>query len=130
MPDDQRPQSRSVTDAEQTLNEPRAEDGTPLPLSATAGGQTTVPSGEAAPAWDRLGRYRILKKLGQGGMGAVFLAHDEELDRRVALKVPHLPPGDSDALERFLREARAAATLSHPNLCPVYDFGRQSATPF
>jgi hypothetical protein len=84
----------------------------------------------AAPTGERLGRYRILKKLGQGGMGAVFLAHDEELDRRVALKVPHLPAGDGDALERFLREARSAATLSHPNLCPVYDFGREGATPF
>lgn len=130
MPEEKRPHGPSLSDVEQTLNEPRSDDGTPLPPMAPTAGRTTVPVGEAAPVGDRLGRYRILKKLGQGGMGSVFLAHDEELDRQVALKVPHLPLGDAGALERFLREARAAATLSHPNLCPVYDFGRESATPF
>src|SRR5262249_51179622 len=57
------------------------------------------------------GRYRILRKLGQGGMGAVYLAHDTDLDRPVALKVPRFSAGDSDAIERFKREARTAATL-------------------
>jgi serine/threonine protein kinase len=78
----------------------------------------------------QFGRYRILKKLGQGGMGTVYLAYDPQLDRRVALKVPHIAPGfDSNGanrqdLDRFYREVRAAATLQHPNLCPVYDQGQ------
>jgi serine/threonine protein kinase len=78
----------------------------------------------------QFGRYRILKRLGQGGMGTVYLAYDPQLDRRVALKVPHIAPGSGtgDAnrqdLDRFYREIRAAATLQHPNLCPVYDQGQ------
>jgi serine/threonine protein kinase/formylglycine-generating enzyme required for sulfatase activity len=80
----------------------------------------------AAPAElpEKFGRYRILKRLGEGGMGCVYLAHDTQLDRQVALKVPHFAPEDDpEILERFAREARAAATLSHPNLCPVFDVG-------
>ncbi|HEV3263152.1 MAG TPA: serine/threonine-protein kinase [Gemmataceae bacterium] len=70
------------------------------------------------------GRYRLVKLLGEGGMGAVYLAHDTQLDRPVALKVPFFGPGDGpEIMERFLREARAAATVQHANLCPVYDVG-------
>jgi formylglycine-generating enzyme required for sulfatase activity len=77
------------------------------------------------------GRYRILKKLGEGGMGSVYLAHDAGLDRPVALKVPRFTPEDGPkALERFHREARAAATLAHPNLCPVYDIGELNGTHY
>src|SRR5438477_6400228 len=73
---------------------------------------------------EQFGRYRILKKLGQGGMGAVYLAHDTQLDRQVALKVPQFTAADGpDALERFYREAKAAATIEHPNICPVHDVG-------
>jgi serine/threonine protein kinase len=73
---------------------------------------------------EQFGRYRILRKLGQGGMGSVYLAHDNQLDRRLALKVPLFWQADCPrVLERFYREARAAATLSHPNICPVYDVG-------
>jgi len=72
----------------------------------------------------RLGRYEMLKLLGKGGMGAVYLAHDEQLHRLVAVKVPHFAgPQQFHLRDRFLREARLAATLSHPNLCPVYDCG-------
>src|SRR5438105_222307 len=68
------------------------------------------------------GRYRILKKLGAGGMGAVYLAEDAKLRRKVALKVPHFTAGTRTAgLERFQREARLAAGIDHPNFCPVYD---------
>jgi hypothetical protein len=80
---------------------------------------------------EQFGRYRILRRLGRGGMGTVYLAHDTQLDRRVALKVPHLRPGnDRDLLRRFEREARAASTLDHPNLCRVYDVGAIDGTPY
>ena len=73
---------------------------------------------------EQFGRYRIIKALGQGGMGAVYLAHDIKLDRQVALKVPFFSQADGpQAIQRFEREARAAATLDHPNLCPIFDVG-------
>ena len=79
--------------------------------------------GAQRPLPEQFGRYRILKKLGAGGMGAVYLAHDTQLDRQVALKVPSFTPKDNQVRQRFYREAKAAATLDHPNLCPVYDVG-------
>jgi formylglycine-generating enzyme required for sulfatase activity/serine/threonine protein kinase len=82
---------------------------------------------EPAPATlpEQFGHYRILQKLGAGGMGAVYKAHDTKLDRPVALKVPHFPPGSGpEVLQRFLREARLAAKLRHPNICPVYEVGQ------
>jgi predicted Ser/Thr protein kinase len=73
----------------------------------------------------RFGRYEVRQLLGKGGMGAVYLAHDPQLDRLVALKIPSFSAGESDELAaRFLREARAAATLNHPGICPVYDVGQ------
>src|SRR5436309_5797542 len=79
----------------------------------------------------QFGRYRILQRLGHGGMGAVYLAEDTQLDRRVALKVPHFTAEDSPQVRtRFFREARAAATLDHPNLCPVHDVGEIGGTPY
>jgi serine/threonine protein kinase len=84
----------------------------------------------------QFGRYRILEQLGKGAMGSIYLAHDTQLGRRVALKVPHLRVGDDGAtpdrvdLDRFYREARAAATLEHPNLCPVYDVGQIDGIPY
>jgi Tol biopolymer transport system component len=74
---------------------------------------------------DSLGAYRILGKLGEGGMGEVYRAHDPRLGRDVAIKV--LPPalaGDPDALARFEREARAVGALNHPNIVNVFDTGR------
>jgi formylglycine-generating enzyme required for sulfatase activity/serine/threonine protein kinase len=73
---------------------------------------------------EQLGRYRILKKLGQGGMGAVYLALDTQLNRQVALKVPHFGPEDGpEIIARFKREAALAASIDHPSLCPVHDVG-------
>ena len=70
----------------------------------------------------RLGHYRIERRLGEGGMGIVFLAHDDRLARPVALKI--LQPGaDASRKERFLREARAAAAVSHANLAAIHDVG-------
>ena len=76
---------------------------------------------------DNFGRYAIQKVLGQGAMGAVYLARDTQLDRDVALKIPKFGDSngvdDAELLERFYREARASATLRSPNICPVYDVG-------
>jgi serine/threonine-protein kinase len=69
----------------------------------------------------QFGRYRIIRKVGKGGMGAVYLAEDTLLTRQVALKVPLLE--GAEVQQRFLREARVAAGIDHPNVCPVYDFG-------
>lgn len=69
------------------------------------------------------GRYEILDRLGQGSMGQVYLAHDTELDKKVALKISNFPDG-SAGVEQFRREARAAAGLDHDGLCRVLDFGR------
>lgn len=79
----------------------------------------------------QLGRYRLLKPLGQGGMGSVYLAEDTVLRRRVAVKVPLLSKADGTALrERFLREARSAAAIKHANVCPVLDVGEDKGVPF
>jgi serine/threonine protein kinase len=77
------------------------------------------------------GRYLIVRTLGKGGMGTVYLAHDEQLDRPVALKIPHISPEDGpEVLGRFYREARAAANVHHPNICPVYDVGDIDGVPY
>ena len=73
---------------------------------------------------EQFGRYHVIEQIGQGSMGAVYLAHDGELDRKVALKIPRFSHSDeSEETERFYREARAAATLRHPNICQVFDIG-------
>ena len=72
------------------------------------------------------GRYRLIEPLGRGAMSSVWLAQDSELERRVAVKL--LSPAADRA--RFEREARAAASLSHPNLCSLYDYGESDGKPF
>src|SRR5258706_11088868 len=67
--------------------------------------------------------YRILSKLGAGGMGEVFVAEDEHLARRVAIKFPFAKDESGDFRRRFQREARAASSLTHPNIARVYDYG-------
>jgi formylglycine-generating enzyme required for sulfatase activity len=83
------------------------------------------------PLPEQFGHYRILRRLGAGGMGTVYLAEDTKLDRRVALKVPHFAGGSgTETLERLAREARIAAAVDHPNLCPVYEAGRIDGIDF
>ncbi|HZS07752.1 MAG TPA: protein kinase [Blastocatellia bacterium] len=79
----------------------------------------------------QLGHYQILSQLGAGGMGEVWLAQDTRLHRRVALKLlPARLTADKDAGRRFLREARAAAALEHPNICAVYEVGEEGERSF
>ena len=78
-----------------------------------------------------LGRYRIIKRLGQGGMGSVYLAQDTHLERLVALKIPDFGKHEGpEARRRFLEEARTAATLDHPYLCRVYETGEIEGRPY
>src|SRR5688572_18694784 len=78
-----------------------------------------------------LGHYRVESLLGTGGMGEVYLAHDPRLDRAVALKI--LPPDlvvDAGQLERFIREAKAASALNHPNVATIHDIGESDGVRF
>jgi len=95
--------------------------------SSRGGEKVETKAEPMAASWDlpkEFGRYRILKRLGEGGMGSVFLAHDTELDRHVAIKVPKFAGAEDPRLvERFYREARAAAKLQNRHICSVYDVG-------
>src|SRR6267378_7294362 len=78
-----------------------------------------------------VGHYRILEKIGAGGMGEVFRARDERLRRDVALKFVRASSSDNpDHLRRFEQEARAAAALNHPNIVAVYDVGFDGDSPY
>jgi serine/threonine protein kinase/formylglycine-generating enzyme required for sulfatase activity len=109
------PEAPMSEPAESFITRPESQ-GQPIPLAEQhlAG---ALPS--------HIGRYRVERLLGEGGFGRVYLAHDDELRRRVAIKVPHphriTRPQD---VEAYLAEARVLASLEHPNIVPVYDVGR------
>src|SRR2546427_4035345 len=82
-------------------------------------------------AGTKLGRYEIRAKIGAGGMGEVYLAHDTRLDRRVALKIlPADVASNRDRMERFIREAKSAAALSHPNIAQIFEIGEEAGTHY
>jgi serine/threonine protein kinase len=88
----------------------------------------TVTPREEVPA--RIGHYAIARKLGEGGMGVVYAARDQRLERNIALKTMSLRASDETARRRFWREARAAASVNHPNVCQIYEIGEDEGELF
>src|SRR6266852_5771972 len=88
----------------------------------------TPPPDEPLPT--RIGHYAIARKLGQGGMGVVYAARDERLERTVAVKTMSSLAHNETARKRFWREARAAASVNHPNVCHIYEIGEQGGELF
>src|SRR5678815_3270974 len=78
----------------------------------------------------RLGGYELRDKLGEGGMGAVYLAHDPTLDRSAAIKIIRAETLTTEGKERFLREARACSRINHPNIITVYAARKKTCTPY
>ena len=107
----------------------------PLPLRATARAcnlsVSTTPGAVAPMAISTIGRYQILERLGQGGMGVVYRAFDPQIERDVAIKVISAQLVDqSEHRERFFREARAAGRLAHKNIITIFDLGEDNGQPY
>src|SRR5882724_8022532 len=83
------------------------------------------------PAGSTLSHYRVVSKIGEGGMGEVYLAEDSRLNRKVALKIlPADLAANQDRMRRFVQEAKAAAALNHPNIAHIYEIGESEDTNF
>lgn len=106
----QKPDQSDVETASNAVTETQVHPGKP----------TLGPEGLSG----MFGRYEIVRRLGAGGMGEVYLARDTQLDRMVALKTPRLDAATDETLDRFMREARTAAKIHHPNICSVFDVGQ------
>ena len=102
-------------------------------MQPTPAEPTAAPDHSVGPLPAKIGRYDILGRIGAGGMGTVYKAHDPHLDRTVALKVPRIDTLSQDRakrLERFQREGRSAAQVWHPHVCPIYDVGIHDGQPY
>src|SRR5438309_3382285 len=108
-------------------NDKERSEPTDSPPTRYEGDQTVeLPQADSpSPMPQKIGRHRVIKMLGEGSFGRVYLAHDDDLDRKVAIKVPRpdriYRPED---VEAYLAEARMVAKLDHPGIVPVYDVGR------
>src|SRR5262249_20684428 len=91
---------------------------------------TPFPAGAGSGTPSRIGHYAIARKIGAGGMGVVYQAYDERLQRTVALKMMSSLDQDDTARKRLWREARAAASVNHPNICQIYDVGEDDGSLF
>ncbi len=113
---------------------PTLDVATPAPSSSRLPTPNALPLGPGtSPPSAHIGRYEVLGQLGAGGMGTVYRANDPQLRRVVAIKVPRFdgsPEARAQAAHRFLREARAAAAVHHPNVCPIHDVGAQDGVPY
>src|SRR6476660_2645443 len=79
---------------------------------------------------DTIGKYQLIRVIGEGGMGRVYEAMDPVIGRRVAVKTISLDVADAETRTRFFREAQAAGQLSHPNLITIHDIGEAEGTPY
>ena len=123
-------ETQNLSGTEGTKQPTEGSDGSPDETKILSENEGTKPPVEGSSGFlggddKKIGRYTILGRLGQGGFGRVYLAHDDDLDRPVAIKVPNperiAHPEDEEA---FLTEARILAKLDHPNIVPVFDVGR------
>ncbi len=105
------------------MSEPSDPYPTRLSLPEDLVGPASIPAAPEQP--QHIGRYRVERLLGEGSFGRVYLAHDDELHRPVAIKVPHRRRiSRPEDVEAYLTEARVLASLDHPNIVPVHDVGR------
>jgi formylglycine-generating enzyme required for sulfatase activity len=109
-------------------------DGVPAPAAmsppANLPPAPAAPRDDTPPQPDRIGRYRVERVLGKGGFGLVYLAHDDQLERSVAIKVPHRTlVEEAGVADIYLTEARTVAKLDHPHIVPVYDVGQTEQFP-
>lgn len=134
-----RPQAFSTQGAGAPPSSPSTRSGAAdnTAASKTLSGLPSTRNGEAASASDadgvvrQVGRYRILSRLGRGGMASVYRAHDPQIERDIAIKFLHASLAeDEECHARFLREARAAGALSHPNIVIVHDVGEIEGRPY
>lgn len=110
-------------DSRMEEEQPTVDAGSPLDSGAEGTDATDWEAMWSRGSLGGLGRFQLRERLGGGGFGEVYLAYDPRLDRDVALKVPRESNPGERAMERFFREARAAARLDHPNIAGVYDAG-------